>query len=46
MARPQTAMQALRNVGQRLMVENSRLIGADAPEPTRTAPAARKPPGP
>lgn len=42
----ETAMQALRNVNQRLMVENSRLIAADAPEPTRTAPAARKPPGP
>ncbi|MGW4074531.1 hypothetical protein ACWELB_13580 [Streptomyces asiaticus] len=42
----ETAMQALRNVNQRLMVENSRLIAADAPEPTRTAPAAPKPPGP
>jgi hypothetical protein len=41
----ETAMQALRNVNQRLMVENSRLIAADAPEPTRTAPAARKTPG-
>lgn len=26
-------MQALRNVNQRLMVENSQLIAADAPEP-------------
>jgi len=42
----ETAMQALRNVNQRLMVENSRLIAADAPEPTRTAPSALKPPGP
>ncbi|WP_225847593.1 hypothetical protein [Streptomyces sp. HPF1205] len=30
----ETAMQALRNVNQRLMVENSRLIAADAPKPT------------
>lgn len=29
----EAAMQALRNVNQRLMVENSRLIAADAPEP-------------
>ncbi|MFE9845376.1 hypothetical protein [Streptomyces goshikiensis] len=29
----ETAMQALRNVNQRLMVENSRLIAADAAEP-------------
>ncbi|MFH9821451.1 hypothetical protein [Streptomyces sp. NPDC017230] len=42
----ETAMQALRNVNQRLMVENSRLIAADAPEPTRTAAAARKLPCP
>ncbi|WP_431033385.1 hypothetical protein ACQYWQ_08370 [Streptomyces sp. P6-2-1] len=42
----ETAMQALRNVNQRLMIENSRLIAADAPEPTRTAATARKPPGP
>ncbi|MFF2936254.1 hypothetical protein [Streptomyces mirabilis] len=41
----ETAIQALRNVNQRLMVENSRLIAADAPEPTRTAPAAPKPSG-
>ncbi|MGP3636878.1 hypothetical protein ACTU45_26575 [Streptomyces sp. 24-1644] len=41
----ESAIQALRNVNQRLMVENSRLIAADAPEPTWTAPAARKPPG-
>lgn len=39
-------MQALRNVNQRLMVENSRLIAADAPEPTRITAAARKLPGP
>ncbi|MEU9982106.1 hypothetical protein [Streptomyces sp. NPDC050856] len=42
----ETAMQALRNVNQRLLAENSRLIAVDAPEPTRTATAARKPPGP
>ncbi|WP_194236300.1 hypothetical protein [Streptomyces acidicola] len=30
-------MQALRNANQRLMVENSRLIAADALEPTRTS---------
>ncbi|MFJ3086773.1 hypothetical protein [Streptomyces sp. NPDC086838] len=36
-------MHALRNVDQRLLVENSRLIAADAPEPTRTAAAARSP---
>ncbi|MGW7622507.1 hypothetical protein ACWGLG_43230 [Streptomyces antimycoticus] len=29
----EAAMQALRNVNQRLMVENSRLISADAAEP-------------
>ncbi|MFE6555415.1 hypothetical protein ACFVHS_44725 [Streptomyces sp. NPDC057746] len=29
----ETAMQALRNVNQRLRVENRRLIAADAPEP-------------
>ncbi|WP_405623008.1 hypothetical protein [Streptomyces sp. NBC_01396] len=28
----ETAMQALRNVNQRLMIENSRLIAAAAPE--------------
>lgn len=39
--RAETAMRALRNVDQRLMVENDRLIAAAAPEPTRTAPAAR-----
>ncbi|MGW4912326.1 hypothetical protein [Streptomyces sp. NPDC004270] len=42
----ETAMQALRNVNQRLMIENSRLIAADAPEPSRTAAAGLKPPGP
>jgi FtsZ-binding cell division protein ZapB len=42
----ETAMQALRNVNQRLMIENSRLIAADAPEPTRTVATARKPPSP
>ncbi|MFE9834200.1 hypothetical protein ACFYP4_03465 [Streptomyces sp. NPDC005551] len=42
----ETAMQALRNVNQRLMVENSRLIAAGAAEPTGTAAAARKPCGP
>ncbi|AUA07973.1 hypothetical protein GTZ89_46155 [Streptomyces sp. SID8382] len=42
----ETAMQALRNVNQRLMVENSRLMAADALEPTRTDTAARKSPGP
>ncbi|MEU6405373.1 hypothetical protein [Streptomyces sp. NPDC046985] len=42
----ETAMQALRNVNQRLMIENSRLIAADAPEPPRTATAAPEPPGP
>lgn len=42
----ETAMQALRNVNQRLLVENSRLIAADVPELNRAAPAARKPPGP
>ncbi|WP_331729245.1 hypothetical protein OG592_43550 (plasmid) [Streptomyces avidinii] len=31
----ETAMQALRNVNQRLMVENSRLIAADIPGPTQ-----------
>ncbi|MBK3628344.1 hypothetical protein JHN59_26570 [Streptomyces sp. MBT49] len=30
----ETAMQAFRNVNQRLMVENSRLIAADDPKPT------------
>ncbi|MFE1028977.1 hypothetical protein ACFW5I_31155 [Streptomyces sp. NPDC058818] len=39
----ESAMQALRNVNQRLMVENSRLIAADVPEPP---PTVRKPPGP
>lgn len=33
----ETAMQALRNVNQRLMVENSRLIAAGPPEQSRTA---------
>ena len=42
----ETAMQALRNVNQRLMVEDSRLIAAAAPEPTQTAAATSKPPGP
>ncbi|MFF9497935.1 hypothetical protein [Streptomyces flaveolus] len=42
----ETALQALRNVNQRLMIENSRLIAADARESTQTAVAARKPPGP
>ncbi|MEU2402603.1 hypothetical protein ABZ767_31085 [Streptomyces pseudogriseolus] len=42
----ETAMQALRNVNQRLMVENGRLIAADAPDPARTASAARQPPDP
>lgn len=31
----ETAMQALRNVNQRLMVENSRLIAADIPGPAQ-----------
>ncbi|MGW5136775.1 hypothetical protein [Streptomyces sp. NPDC004135] len=39
----ETAMQALRNVNQRLMVENSRMIAAAAPGPAQTA---SKPPGP
>ncbi|MBC2868734.1 hypothetical protein [Streptomyces mexicanus] len=42
----ETAMQALRNVNQRLMIENSRLIAADAPEAPRTAAASPEPPGP
>ncbi|MEU0352754.1 hypothetical protein ABZ302_39000 [Streptomyces sp. NPDC006237] len=42
----EAAMQALRNVNQRLMIENSRLIAAGAPESTRTTAAALKPPGP
>ena len=42
----ETAMQALRNVNQRLMVENSRLIAAAAPGPAQTASATSKPPGP
>ncbi|MBQ0972955.1 hypothetical protein KBZ00_17675 [Streptomyces sp. RK31] len=41
----ETAMQALRNVNQRLMIENSRLIAADTPEPPRTAAAVPEPPG-
>lgn len=40
----ETAMQALRNVNQRLMVENSPLIAANASEPPRTA--GRQPSGP
>lgn len=42
----ETAIQALRNVNQRLMVENSRLIAADAPAPnpdSRTRPQAARP---
>ncbi|MGV2917000.1 hypothetical protein [Streptomyces alfalfae] len=42
----ETAMQAPRNVNQRLMIENSRLIAADAPEPPRTATAGLELPGP
>ncbi len=42
----ETAMQALRNVNQRLMIENSRLIAADAPEAPQTAAATPEPPGP
>ncbi|MFI1508120.1 hypothetical protein [Streptomyces sp. NPDC020597] len=42
----ETAMQALRNVNQRLMIENSRLIAANAPEAPRTAAATPEPPGP
>lgn len=42
----ETAMQALRNVNQRLMIENSRLIAAGAPEAPRTAAATPEPPGP
>jgi hypothetical protein len=41
----ETALLALRNVNQRLMVENSRLIAVGAPQPTQTAAAALKPPG-
>ncbi|MFC8715507.1 hypothetical protein ACFUCQ_37220 [Streptomyces sp. NPDC057197] len=41
----ETATQALCNANQRLMVENSRLIAAAAPEPTRAVPAALEPPG-
>ncbi|MFC8368380.1 hypothetical protein ACFUIT_10410 [Streptomyces sp. NPDC057239] len=33
----ETAMKALRNVNQRLIVENSRLISADCPQPTQTS---------
>lgn len=39
------AAVALRNVNKRLMIENSRLIAADAPEPPRAAAAAPEPPG-
>lgn len=42
----ETAIQALRNVNQRLMIENSRLIATDGLEPTRPATDTRKPPGP
>ncbi|MFE7812315.1 hypothetical protein ACFU5P_10135 [Streptomyces sp. NPDC057433] len=42
----EAAVQALRNVNQRLMVENSRLIAPDVAEPTRTTTVACKPPGP
>lgn len=41
----ETAMQALRNVNQRLMIENSRLIAADTPAAPRTVAAAPEPPG-
>ncbi|CAM5308087.1 NAD(P)-dependent dehydrogenase (Short-subunit alcohol dehydrogenase family) OS=Streptomyces griseomycini OX=66895 GN=FHS37_007704 PE=3 SV=1 [Streptomyces griseomycini] len=39
-------MQALRNVNQRLMIENSRLIDADTSGAPRTVAAAPEPPGP
>ncbi|MCX2926171.1 hypothetical protein [Streptomyces sp. NEAU-W12] len=42
----EAAVQALRNVNQRLMVERSRLIAPDVAEPTRTTTVACKPPGP
>ncbi|MEV0443531.1 hypothetical protein AB0I84_10665 [Streptomyces spectabilis] len=42
----ETTIQALRNVNQRLMVENSRLIAADPPERARTTAAAPEPPSP
>lgn len=42
----ETAMQALRNVNQRLMIENSRLIAADTSAPPQTVSAALAPPGP
>ncbi|MFB9483420.1 hypothetical protein ACFFSH_29120 [Streptomyces filamentosus] len=42
----ETAMQALRNVNQRLMIENSRLIAADTSTPPRTVSAALAPPCP
>jgi FtsZ-binding cell division protein ZapB len=41
----ETAIQALRNVNQRLMIENSRLIAADAPEAPRVVAPAPEPPG-
>ncbi|MEU9370434.1 hypothetical protein AB0D71_38360 [Streptomyces avermitilis] len=36
-------MQALRNVNQRLMVENSRLIAADGTNPDSRSPQAARP---
>ncbi|MEU5200403.1 tyrosine-type recombinase/integrase [Streptomyces scabiei] len=42
----ETAMQALRNVNQRLMIENSRLIAAGTSAAPRTVSAALEPPGP
>lgn len=38
----ETAMQALRNVNQRLMIENSRLIAADAPQASDEVPFSRQ----
>lgn len=42
----ETAMQALRNVNQRLMIENSRLVAAVTPEIARTTAATPEPSGP